>query len=34
MVLWLEIETWVIGKDGTKKEAKRRIEWGKRNGGC
>jgi hypothetical protein len=33
MVVWLEIETWVIGKGGTKRE-EGKEGWGKRYEGC
>jgi hypothetical protein len=35
MVVWLKIETWVIGKDGIKMgDRKRRSGWEKRYVGC
>jgi hypothetical protein len=35
MVVWLEIETWVIGKGGTKGGGQKGVSgWEKRYGGC
>jgi hypothetical protein len=34
MIVWLEIETWVIGKGGTKRGVKRVGELWKRYGSC
>jgi hypothetical protein len=33
MVVWLEIETWIIGKGGPKREGRKGVgKWGKRYG--
>jgi hypothetical protein len=34
MVIRLDIETWVIGKGGTKMEWGRKWGWGKKYGNC
>jgi hypothetical protein len=34
MIVWLEIETWVIGKGGTRREERKRGGSGKSYEGC
>jgi hypothetical protein len=35
MVVWLEIETWIIGTGGTKMEGREWVSgWGKEYGDC
>jgi hypothetical protein len=34
MVIWLEIETWVIGKGSTKRGGRKGAGWEKRYGFC